>query len=37
MTDSDRSFSYPPFITDPGEVYRHALNLLVRRYLPNSD
>lgn len=28
---------YPPFITDPGEVYRHALELLVRRYLPNSD
>ena len=27
---------YPPFITDPGEVYRHALELLVRRYLPNS-
>lgn len=28
---------YPPFITDPGEVYRHAIALLVRRYLPNSD
>ena len=28
---------YPPFITDPGEVYRHALELLVRRYLPNLD
>jgi len=28
---------YPPFITDPGEVYRHALELLVRRYLPKSD
>jgi AcrR family transcriptional regulator len=23
---------YPPFITDAGEIYRHALDLLVRRY-----
>ena len=23
---------YPPFITDPGEIYRHALDLLVKRY-----
>jgi AcrR family transcriptional regulator len=27
---------YPPFITDPGEVYRHALGLLVLRYFPDS-
>lgn len=27
---------YPPFITDPGEVYRHALGLLVIRYFPDS-
>ena len=23
---------YPPFITDPSEIYRHALDLLVNRY-----
>lgn len=28
---------YPPFITDPGEIYRHALALLIIRYLPNSN
>jgi AcrR family transcriptional regulator len=28
---------YPPFITDPGEVYRHALGLLVLRYFPDSE
>jgi len=27
---------YPPFITDPGEIYRHALALLVIRYFPDS-
>ena len=28
---------YPPFITDPGEVYHHALGLLVIRYFPDSE
>jgi AcrR family transcriptional regulator len=27
---------YPPFITDAGEIYRHALGLLVIRYFPDS-
>jgi len=27
---------YPPFITDPGEIYRHALELLIIRYFPDS-
>jgi AcrR family transcriptional regulator len=27
---------YPPFITDPGEIYRHALDLMIIRYFPDS-
>jgi AcrR family transcriptional regulator len=27
---------YPPFITDAGEIFRHALGLLVIRYFPDS-
>ncbi len=28
---------YPPFITDPGEIYRHALGLMIIRYFPDSE
>ena len=27
---------YPPFITDPGEIFRHALELLIIRHIPDS-
>jgi AcrR family transcriptional regulator len=27
---------YPPFITDAGEIYRHALELMVIRYFPDA-
>lgn len=28
---------YPSFIIDPGQLYRHALDLLVQRYLPHTE
>lgn len=30
------SQQYPPFITDAGEIYRHALELMIIRYFPDS-
>lgn len=37
LVSAEIGHQFPPFITDPGEIYRHILDHLIRRHFPDFN